>query len=173
MLTVPQTGVCLRLISDFTYPCTTAAWAPSGTHVVIGSQDTKYGCCVWDLDGHLVHAFTSHPNDNIRVNDLAVSPDGTRLVVLLEAKIQVYDFESKEKLCEWPFDDVKLTSVTISKDSTHMLVSMNKNKIRLMEIDTGREILGFEGQVQENFIIRSSFGGADENFVVSGSEGEF
>ena len=141
--------------------------------MVVGSQDTKYGCCVWDLDGHLVHAFTSHPNDHIRVNDLAVSPDGTRLVVLLETRIQVYDFESKEKLCEWPFDDVKLTSVTISKDSTHMLVSMNKNKIRLMEIDTGRELLGFEGQVQENFIIRSSFGGADENFIVSGSEGEF
>ena len=52
-----------------------------------------------------------------------------------------------------------------------MLVSMNKNKIRLMEIDTGREVQGIEGQIQKNFIIRSSFGGADENFVVSGSEG--
>ncbi|KAK7188939.1 WD domain-containing protein, partial [Paraphaeosphaeria sporulosa] len=165
-----KTGACLRLISDFTYPCTTAAWAPSGTHVVIGSQDTKYGCCIWNLDGHLVHAFAPHHNDSVRVNDLAISADGSRLVVLLENKIQVYDFRSREKLCEWHFDDVKLTSVTISSDSRHMLVSMNKNKIRLIEIDTGREVQGFEGQIQENFIIRSSFGGADENFVVSGSE---
>lgn len=168
-----KTGACLRLISDFTYPCTTAAWAPSGTHVVIGSQDTKYGCCIWNLDGHLVHAFAPHHNDSVRVNDLAISADGSRLVVLLETQIQVYDFRSREKLCEWHFDEVKLTSVTISSDSRHMLVSMNKNKIRLIEIDTGREVQGFEGQIQENFIIRSSFGGADENFVVSGSEGMF
>lgn len=160
------------MISDFTYPCTTAAWAPSGTHVVIGSQDTKFGCCIWDLDGHLVHAFTSRSNDNIRVNDLAISPDGSRLVVLLEDRVQVYDFRSRVMLFEWFFSHVKLTSVTISKDSQHMLVSMNKNKIRLLEIETGREIQRFEGQVQENFIIRSSFGGADENFVVSGSEGK-
>ncbi|KAJ4293588.1 hypothetical protein N0V90_008871 [Kalmusia sp. IMI 367209] len=163
-----DTGLCLRCISDFTYPCTTAAWAPSGNYVVVGSQDTKFGCCVWDLDGKRVHAFRE---DNLRVNDLAISSDGTRLVVLLETKILVYDFTSYEKLCEWHYEDVKLTSVTISQDSRHMLVSMNKNKIKLMEIDSGEVIQSFEGQVQENFIIRSAFGGADENFVVSGSEG--
>jgi WD repeat-containing protein 26 len=163
-----QTGVCIRCISDFTYPCTTAAWTPSGKHVVIGSQDMKYGCCVWDLDGRLVHAFRE---DSLRVNDLAVSPDGSRLVVILESRILVYDFTSYEKLCEWHLDDLKLTSVTISQDSRHMLISMNKDMIKLMEIDTGELVQRFEGQVQQQYIIRSSFGGADENFVVSGSEG--
>ncbi|KAF2871329.1 WD repeat-containing protein 26 [Massariosphaeria phaeospora] len=162
-----KSGMCIFCISDFTYPCTTAAWAPSGKHVVIGSQDTKYGCCVWDLDGHVVHSFHE---DNLRVNDLAVSPDGSRLVVLLENRILVYDFISYEKLCEWHLEDVKLTSVTISQDSVHMLVSMNKDKIKLMEIDTGEVIQRFQGQVQKQYIIRSSFGGADESFVVSGSE---
>ncbi|KAF2646639.1 WD repeat-containing protein 26 [Massarina eburnea CBS 473.64] len=162
-----KTGVCVRCISDFTYPCTTAAWAPSGQHVVIGSQDTKYGCCVWDLNGHRVHNFQE---DNLRVNDLAVSPDGQRLVVLLESRIFVYDFTSYDKICEWQFDDVKLTSVTISQDSRHMLISMNHDKIKLMEIDSGDVIQSFEGHVQKHFVIRSAFGGADENFVVSGSE---
>lgn len=119
-----------------------------------------------------MHTFASDYTENIRVNDLAISADGSRLVVLLETRIQVFDFRSKEKICEWHFDDVKLTSVTISKNAHHILISMNKNKIRLMELDSGREVQGFEGQVQENFIIRSSFGGADENFVVSGSEGK-
>lgn len=130
----------------------------------------KYGCCVWDMDGRVVHTFRE---EGLRVNDLAVSPDGSRLVVILESRILVYNFSTKEKICEWHLDDLKLTSVTISQDSRHMLISMNKDKIKLMEIDTGELIQRFEGQVQQHFIIRSSFGGADENFVVSGSEGEY
>ena len=162
-------GECIAVIDDFTYPCTTAAWAPDGKHVVIGSQDTHYGCALWDLQGKKIHNFS---DGKIRVNDLAVSPDGQRLVVLLENRIYVYDFVSYEKLCEWQLEDVKLTSVSISQDSRHMLISMNKDKIRLMEIDTGDVIRHFEAHTQKQFIIRSAFGGADENFVVSGSEGK-
>ncbi|ORX92061.1 WD repeat-containing protein-like protein [Clohesyomyces aquaticus] len=162
-----QTGQCITTISEFTYPCTTAGWAPDGNTVVIGSQDTKYGLAVWDTDGNIVHRWT---DDQLRVNDLAISPDGHRLVVLLESRILVYDFMSYEKICEWLLDDIKLTSVTISQDSQHMLISMNENKIKLMEIDTGEVVQKYSGQVQTQFIIRSSFGGANENFVVSGSE---
>ncbi|KAF2179782.1 WD repeat-containing protein-like protein [Zopfia rhizophila CBS 207.26] len=162
-----KTGRCMVCISDFTYPCTTAAWAPNGKTVVIGSQDTKYGLALWDTDGNIVHRWHE---DNVRVHDLAISPDGHRLVVLLENRILVYDFVTREKLCEWALDDVKLTSVNISQDSHHMLISMNENKIRLMEIDTGEVIQKYSGQVQTQYIIRSAFGGANENFVVSGSE---
>lgn len=116
-----------------------------------------------------MHAFR---DDGLRVNDLAVSPDGSRLVAILESRILVYDFATYEKLCEWHLDDLKLTSVTISQDSRHMLISMNKDQIKLMEIDTGELVQRFEGQVQQQYIIRSCFGGADENFVVSGSEGK-
>ncbi|KAF2467902.1 WD repeat-containing protein 26 [Lindgomyces ingoldianus] len=162
-----KSGRCITTISDFTYPCTTAGWAPDGKTVVIGSQDTKYGLAVWDTDGNIVHRWIE---DNLRVNDLAISPDGQRLVVLLENRILVYDFTSYEKICEWTLDDIKLTSVNISQDSQHMLISMNENKIKLMEIDTGEIIQRYSGQVQTQFIIRSAFGGANENFVVSGSE---
>jgi WD40 repeat protein len=158
-------------INDFTYPCTTAAWAPSGKYVVIGSQDDKLGCGVWDLSGHQVHNFCED-GSKLRANDLAISPDGQRLVVVSESFITVFDFTSYEKICEWQLDDMKLTSVAISQDSRHMLVSMNQDKIKLMEIDTGDVIQRFEGHQQKHYIIRSAFGGADENFVVSGSEGE-
>ena len=163
-----QTGECLNTIDDFTYPCTSAAWAPSGKHVVIGSQDSKFGLAVWDMEGNPVHKWSE---DNLRVHDLAISPDGRRLVVLLENRILVYDYITYEKLFEYALDDVKLTSVSISQDSQHMLISMNENKIRLMEIDTGEVVQSYHGNLQKEYIIRSAFGGANENFIVSGSEG--
>jgi hypothetical protein len=52
-----------------------------------------------------------------------------------------------------------------------MLISMSKDKIHLMEIETGELLREFEGHAQKQFIIRSAFGGANQNFIVSGSEG--
>jgi WD40 repeat protein len=129
------------------------------------------GCGVWDSEGRQIHNFCED-GSKLRANDLAISPDGRRLVVLSESSIVVFDFTSYEKIIDWQLDDVKLTSVTISQDSRHMLISMNPDKIKLMEIDTGEVIQRFEAHQQREFIIRSVFGGADENFVVSGSEGE-
>ncbi|CAI6298625.1 unnamed protein product [Periconia digitata] len=165
-----KTGVCIRCYSDFTYACTAAAWAPSGQLVVIGSQDNQLPCSVWDLNGHRIHTFHE---DSYRVNDLAVSPDGKRLVVLLvDQRIFVYNFMTYEKIGEWRFedDDQNLTSVTISQDSHHMLVSLSPDKVKLMEIDSGKVVQRFHGHMHKEFVIRSSFGGADESFVVSGSE---
>jgi len=78
---------------------------------------------------------------------------------------------SREKLYEWAMDDVKMTSVNISKCSTVMLVSMNKDTVKLMAIETGEVIRNMTGHKQQEFMIRSTFGGANENFIVSGSEG--
>ncbi|KAF2841192.1 WD40 repeat-like protein [Patellaria atrata CBS 101060] len=154
-------------VGEFTYAVTSAAWAPNGQTFLIGSQDASRALCVWNLNGDAVYQFQE---EGLRVYDLAISPDGQRLVVLEETRILVFDFVTKEKLVEWRIDDVKLTSVTISADSRRMLVSMNESKIRLMDIDTGQILQGFDGNRQSNFIIRSSFGGAGEGFVVSGSE---
>lgn len=124
------------------------------------------------MDGNLVHNF-SEEGSRFRANDLAISPLGHRLVVVSEKTITVWDFTSYEKIGEWQLDDFQLTSVAISQDSQHMLVSMNADVIKLMDIDTGEVKQRFEGHQQKNFIIRSSFGGAGENFIVSGSEGAF
>lgn len=129
------------------------------------------GCSVWDLDGNLKHNFAD--DGKLRVNGLAVSSDGQRLVVITESSIVVFDFATYERIAEFQLDDTKLTSVTISQDSRHMLVSISPDQIKLMEIDTGDVIQRFEAHAQKEFMIRSAFGGADENFVVSGSEGMF
>lgn len=40
-------------------------------------------------------------------------------------------------------------------------------------METTAVVRRFKGQKQGEFVIRSTFGGAAENFIVSGSEGEF
>lgn len=170
VLTKEQTGHCLLTIEIFTYPVTCAAWAPNGESFVLGSQDPDHPLCLYSTNGEKLYSWTG--TSTFRVNDLAISPDGQRLVVLLEQRIFVYDFVSREKICEYALEDVKLTSITITKNSRHMLVSMNDNKIRIMDIDTGEVLQSYSGQKQTQYIIRSTFGGADENFVLSGSEGE-
>lgn len=129
------------------------------------------GCSVWDLDGNLKHNFAD--DGKLRVNGLALSFDGQRLVVITESAIVVFDYATYERIAEFQLDGTKLTSVTISQDSRHMLVSISPDQIKLMEIDTGDVIQRFEAHAQKQFMIRSAFGGADENFVVSGSEGMF
>jgi len=65
----------------------------------------------------------------------------------------------------------KLTSLTISQDSQSYLVSVANGEVHLVDMESSETIRVFEGQIQGNFIIRSCFGGAAENFVLSGSEG--
>jgi WD repeat-containing protein 26 len=164
-----QTGIILREMSEFTYPVTTATWAPDGETFVTGSQDIDHSLIVWNLSGNKIHQWKE---ENLRVHDLAISPDGQRLVVLLAKRIFVYDYITRAKLSDWSMGDAKLTSVAITQDSRYMLVSKNDSKIRLMDIETGQLLQTFIGHTQMEFVIRSSFGGAGETFVVSGSEGK-
>jgi WD40 repeat protein len=123
---------------------------------------------VWDLNEEMIYKWKE---DKMRVYDLSLSPDGQRLVVLTVSSIVVYNFVTRDKLAEYAFEDVKMTSVNISADSKLMLVSMNENKIHLMHIESGEVLQSFSGQKQSEYMIRSAFGGANQSFVVSGSEG--
>jgi WD repeat-containing protein 26 len=156
-------------LSDFTYPLTSAAWAPDGESFATASQDTEHALIKWDMSYEKIYHWKE---DNLRVNDIAISPDGNRLVVVLESRIFVYNYKTHQKLSDWRLDDVKLTSVKIHQDSKSMLISMNTSKIHLMKIDNGDVLQTFSGHTQAEYIIRSSFGGANETFVVSGSEGK-
>lgn len=106
-----------------------------------------------------------------RVQDCAISADGRRLVAAdVESKIHVYNMQTHEEEYCLPLKS-KPTSVAISRDSRYMLVNLSEGQIHLIDIDTTEIVRRFQGQKQGSFVIRSAFGGAAENFAVSGSEG--
>jgi WD40 repeat protein len=159
-------------MNHFQYPVTAAAWTPDCQSFVIGSQDPDHALSVWKGEGDMVYEWKE---DKLRVYDLALSPDGRRLVVLVDVRIIIFNFITREKLVDRTFEGphIRMTSVSISQDSRVMLVSMNENRLFLASVETGQILQEFHGHKQKDFMIRSAFGGANENFVISGSEGEY
>jgi len=108
-----------------------------------------------------------------RVQDCAISRDGQRMVTISsEKQITIYNFVTKEEEYSMLLRS-KMTCVSISRDSRYILVNMADDEVQLIDIETAEIVRRFLGQKQENFIIRSCFGGADENLIISGSEGTF
>jgi hypothetical protein len=109
-----------------------------------------------------------------RIQDLAISPNGHRLVAVdNENHVHVYNFVTRE--LEYEMDLKKnLASVTISSDSRSLLINKTDGEARMLDIDTRETIRIFNtGDRVGKFIIRASFGGANESFVITGSEGTF
>lgn len=146
---------------------TAAAWAADGESFVTASLDDNSQLRHWSIRGQSLHTWKG----KFRVQDCAVSADGRRLVAAeAEAKIHVYNLLTYEEDYCLPLSS-KPTSVAISRDSRHMLINLAEGEIQLVDMETTAVIRRFKGQKQGEFVIRSTFGGAAENFVVSGSEG--
>ena len=121
----------------------------------------------WSVSGANLYTWKA----GIRIQDCAITPDGQRLVAIsTDKKLCVFNVRTHAEEYRITFP-VELTSVTITSDSRHMLISTSGNEIQLLDIQTTDVIRKYEGQQQGTYVIRSNLGGAAENFVVSGSEG--
>ncbi|KAM5442190.1 hypothetical protein MferCBS31731_002564 [Microsporum ferrugineum] len=161
-----QTGTCILTINHHHAPITSASWAPDGESFVTGSLDGQSQLCHWSVRGEPLYTWPGQ----YRVRDCAITPDGKRLIAIsLQKRIYVYNFITHEEEYSVLLK-LDLTCLSISADSRFMLVNMSENEVQLLDIETAEVVRRFLGQQQGNFLIRSAFGGAAENFVVSGSE---
>ncbi|KAL1870647.1 hypothetical protein Plec18167_007411 [Paecilomyces lecythidis] len=161
-----ETGRCLLTVNHHREPVTAAAWAADGESFVTASLDLNSSLCHWSMRGQALYMWPGA----FRVQDCAITPDGRRLIAAdVDKRVHVYNFSTHEE--EYCLSlKSKPTSVTVSHDSKHMLVNLAEGQIQLIDIETTEVIRRFTGQKQGEFVIRSTFGGAAENFVVSGSE---
>ncbi|PYH89342.1 WD40 repeat-like protein [Aspergillus ellipticus CBS 707.79] len=161
-----ETGRCLLTINHHRQPVTAAAWAPDGESFVTAALDVSSQLCHWTMRGQSLYMWP----EGFRVQDCAITPDGRRLIAAdLDQKIHVYNFVTREEEYCLALKS-KPTSVAVSRDSRHMLINSADGQIQLVDINSTDVVRRFSGQKQGHFVIRSVFGGAAENFIVSGSE---
>lgn len=153
-------------INQHREPVTAAAWAADGESFVTSSLDDKAPLCHWSMRGRPMYTWPG----GYRVYDCAITPDGRRLIAIEQSKIHVYNLQAHEEEYCVPLKSPP-TSITVSRDSRNVLVNLAEGQINLIDIETSTVIRRFRGQKQGQYVIRSAFGGAGENFVISGSEG--
>lgn len=155
-----------------------ASWLP-GTDggFISGGHDKKIH--LYDDRGAIIYSWNTG-----RVSDLKVSDDGQYMVAITaDTGVHVFAMTSRKEIFKLPLT-FELTSLTLSKDSTRMLLSCsplpNKSrsstpKSQSMEVQERtipdlHLIRRFEGQRQGQFVVRSTYAGHAEQFIMSGSE---
>jgi len=159
-------GSLIRTINRFGEPVSSCAWAPDGRTFVTGCLDKEKNLVQWTDSGELVYDWgRSH-----RIQDLAISPDGNRLIAMdHNNQVHVYNLLTKGYIYSTDFES-RLSSIEISADSRFLLVNRTDGEAQLYDLESRSVVKKYTGAKGGEYVIRASFGGANESFVVAGSE---
>ncbi|KAF4445577.1 hypothetical protein F53441_10709 [Fusarium austroafricanum] len=159
-------GNLIRKFPRFAEPVSGCVWANDSRSFVVGTLDPNYSLRTLNVD-------TSEQSDwgkKHRVQDLCGSPDGRWLVAVDNFHtIHVYNAITLELEFDMELK-ARPTSVSISQDSRHLLVNRSDGEAQLIDLLTRNSVQKFFGHTGGDYLIRCSFGGANESFVLSGSE---
>lgn len=159
-----KTENILYIYEGHTEGVTSCAWLPCGTKFVSAGLDKRI--FLWSINNKIILQYPCS-----RVIDLAISKNGTRLITAnYEKKIQVFNVGTGSEI--YSIDEVDfITSLCLSNDSRYALVNLRSiQEIHLWDLEEKQLIHKYTGQKQGRFVIRSCFGGLNQNFIVSGSE---
>lgn len=160
----------IKTLPKFLEPVSSSVWAPDGRSFVTGCLAPERNLCQWSVHGDLLYDWGRHH----RIQDLAVSSDGHILVAMDHlTQIHVYNFITRE--FEYEIDlKVSLSSISISQDSRTLLVLLTDGHARLIDLETRETIRVFRsGEEKGQNVIKACFGGANESFVLTGSESKY
>lgn len=148
-------------------PVTSCVWVNDGQSFITGSLSKNRSLAHWNLNGDLLYDWSAAD----RISGIAMSANGQYLVAIdVLSHVHVYNFVTKE--LEYEMDlRIKPQSISISQNSAEMLIGMENGETRLIEIESRETIKTFAGVKAGEFVIQTDFGGANESFVISGSEG--
>ncbi|KAG6048586.1 hypothetical protein E4U39_007233 [Claviceps sp. Clav50 group G5] len=162
----PVTGSLIKKLPRFDEPVSACVWAADGASFILGTLDSKRSICTFDMArGELFQWNKKH-----RVQALSASLDG-RWLVAADNMTTIYVYNGQTRELEYELDlGTQPTSLSISQDCRSLLVNKADSEAQLIDLVTRTTIHKFHGHKMDRFIIRSTFGGANESFVVSGSE---
>ncbi|KAF9775425.1 hypothetical protein IL306_006475 [Fusarium sp. DS 682] len=159
-------GTLIRKYPKFEEPVSGCVWAHDSRSLVVGTLDPNYSLRTLNLDTSEQYEWgVKH-----RVQDLCGSPDGRWLVAVDNLQtIHVYNAITRDLEFDMELK-ARPTSVSISQDSRHLLVNKCDGEAQLIDLLTRNSVQKFFGHTGGDYLIRCSFGGANESFVLSGSE---
>ncbi|KAA8494495.1 WD repeat-containing protein 26 [Porphyridium purpureum] len=163
-----SSGGCEAEFNKHTESVTSCAWLPGDKQFISGGLDRR--CHLFDVESRTCIYTFEH---GVRVSDLAVSADGKKMVTISsEKRIFVHDLETR--LPDGQISESEnLTSISLSDDGNTLLVNLSSQtqpEIHAWDLQERRIVQKYRGQQQVRFVIRSCFGGANQMFVLSGSE---
>ncbi|KAF9202396.1 hypothetical protein BGZ49_007430 [Haplosporangium sp. Z 27] len=147
---------------------TCLGWLPDGERFVSGSEKNLF---LMNTAGDVIRSW------QFPVRDLAISANGKSLVVMGGIMIRIINLEDMNEISKLEETD-GITAISLSKDGQYLLVNTTskpaqfpmQREIHLWSLSEGRIVRKYSGYKQGRFVIRSCFGGWDEQFVISGSE---
>ncbi|KYK70972.1 WD domain, G-beta repeat-containing protein [Toxoplasma gondii TgCatPRC2] len=168
----------LARINAHAQAVTAVGWLRNGNSFVSGGSDKTVAMC------SLVHGDGASGERGwritcdftwdlrCRVQDLVVLRDGCTVVCVTQDKqLRLLDTKNRVEILSIPFTEV-IYSVCASALSNQILINFADARpvIRLWDTDEHRSVQRYRGHKQGCYVIRSTFGGVNEAFVVSGSE---
>ncbi|KAK9456215.1 WD40-repeat-containing domain protein [Dipodascopsis uninucleata] len=160
-----QNGVCVFTTNILSQPITSCAWLPNGKQFLTGTLVYDKSMTLWNLDGSIEYEWSG-----MRVYDLALTPDGKKVVAIVnKVCLHIYDLQERKKIAVI-HSQSNMACVTVSRDSRYAIVNIPTQEIHIWDIEKVQLVHKCVGQLQTKYIIRSCFGGVNDNFIISGSE---
>ncbi|ORX61802.1 WD40 repeat-like protein [Hesseltinella vesiculosa] len=159
----PFKGTLLQEFEGHTDDVACCVWLPDGRHLISGSRDNTIR--LWNMDGEVVTQMKEE-----RVVDMAFNGDQL-IVITFQKKISVYNLQGLQFYKAFDIaEQYRMTSLRVSQDGRLALVNLEDQSIHLWDLSSQWLLRRYQGHEQRKFAIRSSFGGAQDTFIISGSE---
>ncbi|SBS84394.1 WD repeat-containing protein 26, putative [Plasmodium ovale] len=152
-------------------PITSICWSKDDSIIVSSAFDKKIFCTKLNeqLKGFsILYAWSF----STRIQNFVFTNNEKYLIVVPSDKnVRVIDYNMKKELYILPEYD-SITSLCASNMYNHILVNIADQKptIKLWDVKYRYIIQTYRGHKQGRFIVHSTFGGKNEDYVISGSE---
>ncbi|KAK9680759.1 WD domain, G-beta repeat [Popillia japonica] len=158
-----ETEKCIKISNGPEDVLTACAWHKDGSRFVVGGIRGHFYQV--DFEGNVLDTW-----EGVRVNGLWCRSDGkTVLASDTHHRIRSYvldELTDHNVLHE----DQPIMAFTVDKNDRLALLNVANQGVHLWDLNDRCLIRRFQGVTQGHFTIHSTFGGANQNFIASGSE---
>nr|CAB3267691.1 WD repeat-containing protein 26 [Phallusia mammillata] len=138
-------------------------WSTDGKKYITGGTKGQFYQC--DMDGNIQDSW-----EGVRVHSVGCLPDNkTVLAADTQQRVRAYNFDDMSDYNVIK-EDHPVMSFSISSDGRLILLNVATQGVHLWDVEDQILVRKFQGVVQGFYTIFSTFGGASDEYIASGSE---